>query len=191
MLRRLVLALLAFVVAAGAAVWHWRDSVLLPLPGMIDRWRDPIGPTKDVAWQSGAAGKPAGERPPNIVVIVADDLGYNDLTFAGGGVANGAVPTPRIDSIARITVTLWVGERPTGERRVWHLELNDELPPASGIEGAQQRLINLGYLSAGAPSGELDAATRAAVLAFQADHELDPSGDPGDIADRLDQVHSG
>jgi arylsulfatase A-like enzyme len=37
----------------------------------------------------------------NIVVIVADDLGYGDLTFAGGGVANGAVPTPRIDSIAR------------------------------------------------------------------------------------------
>jgi arylsulfatase A-like enzyme len=37
-------------------------------------------------------------------VIVADDLGYNDLTFGGGGVANGAVPTPNIDGIARAGV---------------------------------------------------------------------------------------
>ena len=37
-------------------------------------------------------------------MIVADDLGYNDLTFGGGGVANGAVPTPNIDGIARAGV---------------------------------------------------------------------------------------
>jgi arylsulfatase A-like enzyme len=100
MLRRIVLALAALLVVGGAALWHWRTTLLLPLPGMIDRLRDPIGPTKEVAWQSGPATKTT-ERPPNVVVIVADDLGYNDLTFAGGGVANGEVPTPRIDSIAR------------------------------------------------------------------------------------------
>src|SRR5258705_11915373 len=99
MLRRIFVALLAILVVGGAAVWHWRMTLLMPLPGMIDRLRDPIGPTRDVAWQSGPA--PAGQRPPNVVVILADDLGYNDLTFGGGGVANGAVPTPRIDSIAR------------------------------------------------------------------------------------------
>jgi arylsulfatase A-like enzyme len=100
MLRRIVFALLAVLVVGGAAVWHWRMTLLMPLPGMIDRLRDPIGPTKEVTWQSGPAAKTT-QRPPNVVVILADDLGYNDLTFAGGGVANGAVPTPRIDSIAR------------------------------------------------------------------------------------------
>ena len=34
------------------------------------------------------------------MLILADDLGWNDLTFAGGGVAGGTVPTPNIDSLA-------------------------------------------------------------------------------------------
>jgi arylsulfatase A-like enzyme len=41
------------------------------------------------------------KRKPNIIVILADDMGSNDITFNGGGVADGAVPTPHIDSIGR------------------------------------------------------------------------------------------
>src|SRR5688572_5257395 len=51
----------------------------------------------------------ADKRPPNIILIVADDLGFNDLTFSGGGVAGGAVPTPHIDSISRDGVTFTKG----------------------------------------------------------------------------------
>ena len=37
---------------------------------------------------------------PEIIKQVFDDLGFNDLTFSGGGVADGSVPTRAIDSIA-------------------------------------------------------------------------------------------
>jgi arylsulfatase A-like enzyme len=40
------------------------------------------------------------EQPPNVVLIVVDDLGFNDITFYGGGIGFGSVPTPQIDSIA-------------------------------------------------------------------------------------------
>jgi arylsulfatase B len=45
-----------------------------------------------------AAGRLAAQssRPPNIVLILADDLGYGELGCQG----NGEIPTPNIDSIA-------------------------------------------------------------------------------------------
>jgi arylsulfatase A-like enzyme len=58
-----------------------------------------VEPNPPVPWSQGPATPPPGERPPNVVVILADDMGYNDITFNGGGVAGGAVPTPNIDSI--------------------------------------------------------------------------------------------
>ncbi len=65
--------------------------------------RTPVGEHQSVTWGGAAAGQlevPRSDGPPNVILIVADDLGWNDLTFNGGGVAGGSVPTPNIDRIA-------------------------------------------------------------------------------------------
>jgi uncharacterized sulfatase len=105
-------------VVAGLALIAWLsfDAVILRVPGILDGFRNPTGPNRPIGWERGpvAAERPAAERPPNIVVIVADDLGWNDLTFQGGGVAGGSMPTPNIDSIARDGLTFTNGYSGSG-----------------------------------------------------------------------------
>jgi arylsulfatase A-like enzyme len=95
---------LGVVAALAVAAWLLLPTILLHLPGLL---APRVGPPREVVWQAGpeSPSQPPGERPPNVVVILADDLGWNDLTFAGGGVAGGSVPTPNIDSIARAGVS--------------------------------------------------------------------------------------
>jgi uncharacterized sulfatase len=91
-------AVLLLLIAAG---WWFQDELLLGLVGFMAN-RGTIGPNVEIVWDSGPdpAGRAAADRPPNVVLILADDLGWNDLRFGGGGVAAGSVPTPQIDSIA-------------------------------------------------------------------------------------------
>ncbi len=64
---------------------------------------NPRGPNIPIPWMEGpaAADKPLTQRAPNIVIIMADDMGINDVTMHSGGLGSQGVPTPHIDSIAR------------------------------------------------------------------------------------------
>ncbi|MCP4903700.1 MAG: sulfatase, partial [bacterium] len=93
---------LAAILALAALAYAYRVEVVLEVVSAVSRQRYDVGPNRELEWQTGADpnDRVPAERPPNIILILADDLGWNDLTFAGGGTAGGSVPTPNIDSIA-------------------------------------------------------------------------------------------
>ena len=90
------------VVVLLAGVWTYRAEIAICGIGMYVEWNRDIGPNRDVPWQRGpeTATQPPSVRPPNIVLILADDMGWNDVSTNGGGAGNGSVMTPNIDRIA-------------------------------------------------------------------------------------------
>jgi len=97
------IAVIGAIVVLGIAVLGWinRSSLILFAVGTAARGTE-ISDNRQVDWQVGpdTPDQPAEDRPPNIVFILLDDLGINDLSTFGGGVAGGRVPTPNIDRLA-------------------------------------------------------------------------------------------
>jgi uncharacterized sulfatase len=101
--KHYAIAALVLVVAVAGTAYAFRKQLILYFVANVARDATVVKPHQEITWQAGPAQaeKPAAERPPNVVFILADDLGINDLSHFGGGVADGLVPTPNIDSIAK------------------------------------------------------------------------------------------
>lgn len=100
-MKKVVIAVLGLVLVGGyllSQYWYY-------LPGIIADIVSPIGENQPVTWAQGPSTSPSEgddvDKLPNIVLVVVDDLGFNDITYYGGGIGGGSVPTPHIDSIAR------------------------------------------------------------------------------------------
>ena len=116
-LRRWLLGLLILLMLLGVGIWAigGRMGAMLLFVKYVQRVN--YGPAQEVHWATppAPASLPApaaasgSAKRPNIILIVADDLGFNDITAHGGGVAKGTVPTPNIDSLAKNGVDFLAG----------------------------------------------------------------------------------
>ena len=100
MWKKLVLGALAIVVVAGGAAFLNKKAIILYVA--THTGRTDVAPNRAIDWDQGptVASETPAERPPNIIFILVDDLGINDLSTFAGGVAGGRVPTPNIDKLA-------------------------------------------------------------------------------------------
>lgn len=102
-MQRIIASLTVVVIAAAGWGYLYPGAAILTGVKLRTQFFDEVvAPPRDIAWQSGPAvpAALAANRPPNIVLIVADDLGYNDISTFGGGVAGGQLQTPHIDALA-------------------------------------------------------------------------------------------
>lgn len=109
-MKKLVVVLLALALLSGIL---WQNRVNLLVWGMpkVRQVMSPVAENVPTRWARGpaeASTSPA-QRPPNIILILTDDMGFNDVSLYNGGAGDGSVMTPHIDALAREGVTFTNG----------------------------------------------------------------------------------
>lgn len=99
---RIVAFLLVALAGAAWVAWQNRVEVLVWAAPIVREALDPIPPNRPTTWEQGPerAAAPPGERPPNVILILTDDMGFNDVSLYNGGAGDGSVMTPNIDALA-------------------------------------------------------------------------------------------
>ncbi|MEZ5573201.1 MAG: sulfatase-like hydrolase/transferase [Halioglobus sp.] len=96
------LAVVLVLAIVGYVGWMNRVNLLVWGLPIVKNITDPIAPNVPTEWPDGpaTADQSPDQRPPNIILILADDMGFNDISLYNGGAADGSVLTPHIDAIA-------------------------------------------------------------------------------------------
>jgi len=177
MIKKSLVSLLLIAIAIGALAWFKRIDLMLALVKFRSEREFVVAPNRDIPWDRGpqeAQSAPA-ERPPNIILILADDLGYNDISTFGGGVAGGRVQTPHIDQLAAqgaIFEQAYAGNATCAPSRA--MIMTGRYPTRTGFEftptppgmGPMVNMIG-GSIDNGLPPGLFNETGAAEALPFQ------------------------
>ena len=97
MKHKFLKTLLSFVfIAIGTGVWFSQNWY--KMPKYISNFTNPTYENIAIEWENGPESRTSSK--PNIIVVLIDDLGFNQISSYGGGMANGKFKTPNIDKLA-------------------------------------------------------------------------------------------
>ena len=89
-----------FILILALILWTYKLQIFLwSLPTIFEFTR-PVAENREVIWPDGPSERdPALANKPNIILILADDLGFNDVSLYNGGAGDGSLMTPNMDRI--------------------------------------------------------------------------------------------
>lgn len=110
-MKKILASIVVIVLISAATAWQYRLELLVNVVPNIVKSLNPIQPNVPNNWSVGpaTASLSPSERPPNIILILADDMGFNDISLYNGGAADGSLQTPNIDAIAQDGVSFTNG----------------------------------------------------------------------------------
>ena len=97
MMRKLFKFLLIFVLIV-ATIGIWFSQNWYKMPKYIGQIKNPTQKNIPIEWENGPKTRTSSK--PNIIVVLVDDLGFNQISSYGRGMSNGNFKTPNIDKLA-------------------------------------------------------------------------------------------
>lgn len=177
MVKRITLAFFSLVFVGFVFVWVNRIELMLALTKYKSDREYVVSPNRTLLWEQGPSEPKEApvDRPPNIVLILADDLGINDISTFGGGVAGGRVQTPHIDQLAAqgaVFKQAYAGNATCAPSRA--MIMTGRYPTRTGFEftptpSGMGSLISMisSSLSNGLPQGRFDQIASEAALPYE------------------------
>ncbi len=99
MLKKLFYFLPIFLISVFL-IWEYKVNILLWSIPKIASITMPVQENIPTSWSKGPKVASEDDRP-NIILILADDMGYNDISMHNGGAADGTLQTQNIDALAK------------------------------------------------------------------------------------------
>ena len=97
MTKKLTVTIMVIIISSFLA-WQYKVNILVwAIPKISNATVQENIPTN---WSKGPE-TPSKDDRPNIILILADDMGYNDISIHNGGAADGTLQTKNIDALAK------------------------------------------------------------------------------------------
>ena len=101
MMRKKLTYFLPVLLISGFLIWEYKVNLIIWTLPKVMNLVNPIQENIPTNWSEGPFEiSDKNDSRPNIILILADDMGYNDISLHNGGAADGSLQTPHIDSLA-------------------------------------------------------------------------------------------